>query len=377
MISFRGKTANIDNPIICRVVTHSDDFASLDNDFLLTDNVDMPHSNFPGYLLISKNRFPQNSDLKIFQFNEKVDGIKKGDVLLIDPKGIVTRLYDADSHTNSLFLTEKCNCRCMMCPQPPRKEDIMDWADICVQTIKLIDPSIECLGITGGEPTRNWTGLMRVLDSCNKYLPETKIQLLTNGRIFKDYKKAEELAEIAGNKILIGISIYSDVDGHHDKLCGTRGAFWDSIEGLYNLERVGIPIELRTVIMKENYERLKGFSNFVYRNLPFVAYVVFMAMEPIGNAHKNIKKLWIDPADYMENLEEAIKILSRRDINTLIFNHQLCTLPNNLWPLSVKSISEWKIIYSDECDSCIEKQKCGGFFFSQKDKRSRMIRPIR
>jgi His-Xaa-Ser system radical SAM maturase HxsC len=265
----------------------------------------------------------------------------------------------------------------MMCPQPPRKEDIMDWVEICVQTIKLINPSTECLGITGGEPTRNWTGLMRVLDSCNKYLPETKFQLLTNGRIFKDYKKAEELAEIAGNKILIGLSIYSDVDGHHDKLCGTRGAFWDSIEGLYNLERVGIPIELRTVIMKENYERLKGFSNFVYRNLPFVACVVFMAMEPIGNAHKNIKKLWIDPADYMENLEEAIKILSRRDINTLIFNHQLCTLPNNLWPLSVKSISEWKIIYLDECNSCIEKQKCGGFFFSQKDIRSRMIRPIR
>ena len=60
----------------------------------------------------------------------------------------------------------------------------------------------------------------------------------------------------------------------------------------------------------------------------------------------------------------------------IIYNHQLCTLPQQLWPLSRKSISTWKNIYLPICEKCQEKPNCGGFFTSALTRHSEQIFPI-
>jgi hypothetical protein len=100
-------------------------------------------------------------------------------------------------------------------------------------------------------------------------------------------------------------------------------------------------------------------------------------MEPIGNALDNIEKLWIDPIDYNEELENAIKILHYRDLHVSIYNSQLCILSEKMRKFAVKSISEWKNIYVDDCEECILKPDCPGFFASSKDYHSRGIKSIK
>ena len=101
-----------------------------------------------------------------------------------------------------------------------------------------------------------------------------------------------------------------------------------------------------------------------------------MGMEHIGYAPRNMSTLWIDPHDYQDQLEEAVELLSTRGMNVSIYNHQLCVLRESLWKFARKSISDWKNMYIEECDSCGVRNNCGGFFQWPTKLRSRYIHPL-
>jgi len=85
-------------------------------------------------------------------------------------------------------------------------------------------------------------------------------------------------------------------------------------------------------------------------------------LEPIGFGRSNYDALWVDPVEYTLQLAEAADELLQGNIPFSIYNHQLCTIPEKLWPFCVPSIFEWKNIYIEECVSCQVKSRCGGFF---------------
>lgn len=60
----------------------------------------------------------------------------------------------------------------------------------------------------------------------------------------------------------------------------------------------------------------------------------------------------------------------------MVYNHQLCLIDRELWPWTVKSISDWKNEYHPECLACSVRERCGGFFFSAKYQMSEHIRAI-
>jgi len=206
--------------------------------------------------------------------------------------------------------------------------------------------------------------------------PSTNIQILSNGIIFKEIKYVSELAHVCGSSLCIGIPLYSDIYEIHDKIVGRRGAFWDTIESLYNLERYNIYIELRTIIMKKNSKRLPNWANFIIRYLPFVGHVAIMGLEPCGRAKDNFYKISIKTEKIFKELTSCVLILSRFGINSMIFNIPLCNLPVFLWKFSHKSISEWKRKYSDVCSKCILKNSCGGYFESWSTIRDFNVHPL-
>jgi len=66
--------------------------------------------------------------------------IENDDVLLVDPqKELITTLYDKSSRHNVIFVTARCNCSCIMCPQPPRP-DAEGQNDINKRLIQLMAP---------------------------------------------------------------------------------------------------------------------------------------------------------------------------------------------------------------------------------------------
>jgi len=105
---------------------------------------------------------------------------------------------------------------------------------------------------------------------------------------------------------------------------------------------------------------------FIARNLIFVDHVALMGLEMMGFTRANLDKLWIDPYEYKNTLSKALEVLNSYGIKTSIYNHQLCVVNLDVKPNYVKSISDWKNEYVEECDSCIKKNECGGFFSSSK-----------
>jgi His-Xaa-Ser system radical SAM maturase HxsC len=293
----------------------------------------------------------------------------------MDPTGKITVLFDISSNDNAILVTNRCNCSCIMCPQPPDKdpENIFEQSLLLTSLIK--NKMRGHLGITGGEPTVLGENLIRIIESARKNLPNTIITLLTNGKKLSDFEFTKTIVNSGWPNLRIEVPLYSDNDETHDFIVGANGSFYETMEGLHNLALLRQPVGLRTVLHAKTVSRLGQYSEFIYRNLPFVFQVAFMGMETTGNAQDNLERLWVDPFDYRELLSAAVHHLSRRNVPVSIYNHQLCLLPSDLWPFARKSISTWKEKYLDACECCYLKSACGGIFGTNY-KNSAFIHPL-
>jgi His-Xaa-Ser system radical SAM maturase HxsC len=301
--------------------------------------------------------------------------LHEGDIALIEPDGRIKILYEIESPHNSLFVTNRCNCHCVMCPQPP-SDDPDDLMNQNLFIISHLDRNkTERLGITGGEPTLLGDKLIYLLEECRKRLPDTSITLLTNGRKLSDLQFAKDVVRAGLPLTVFDIPLYADNDTEHDRIMGAKGSFYETIQGMHNLALLGQPVGLRTVLFSLTIERLVDYVEFVYRNLPFVFHVALMGMETTGLAAKNLDALWVDPYDYLSQLSEAVFFLNRRGIPVSIYNHQLCLLPRKLWPFAQRSISTWKVSYLPVCEECRVNENCCGIF-STGVKHSKYISPI-
>lgn len=304
--------------------------------------------------------------------------IRPGDVVRLRPSSsLVSVLYRRGASANTLFATERCNSLCLMCSQPPRDDDDSWRIDEMLRLISLIDQGEPQLGITGGEPTLLGPGLARILEACRLYLPDTRLQILTNGRTFADPNLAERLVPIDREGTTWAVPLYGDVAALHDEVVAVGGAFAETLDGLFELGRLGAQIEIRVVLHKLTIPRLPQIVSFIYRNLPFVRHVALMGLEPMGFAKSNRERLWIDPADYLDELDSAVSHLANRGMPVSIYNLPLCVLPRSLWPFARQSISDWKNVYPQECEGCAVRDHCAGFFASAGPTwRSRAIHPL-
>ncbi|HYR22320.1 MAG TPA: His-Xaa-Ser system radical SAM maturase HxsC [Chthoniobacterales bacterium] len=290
--------------------------------------------------------------------------LSPGDIVRVNREaGEIRVLYRRNSPHNTLFFTERCNSRCLMCSQPPRAINDDHLIEDILEAIPLMSSNTPEICITGGEPTLLGERFLAVVEATKQWLPNTSLHVLSNGRLFS-MKFARQVAAIRHRNLMIGIPLYSDVASKHDFVVQAEGAFDETVRGIMNLERCDQRVEIRVVIHKQTSERLPQTARFIARNIPFVAQVALMGLEMIGFTKTNLDAIWIDPADYQSQLSAAVSELRQAGINVMIYNHQLCVLSKELWPFARKSISDWKNIYMRECDECCVRDSCGGFFAS-------------
>jgi len=312
----------------------------------------------------------------LLQLPPELNYLRTGDIIRVSTNGELSVLYRKNSRFNTMLVTERCNSKCLMCSQPPRdiNDDFLieDW----LEAIRLMSPETAELGITGGEPTLRFQGLLDLIAATKEHLPNTALHMLSNGRLFCYLKYAQRIAAIGHRDFVIGIPIYSDVPTIHDFVVQAEKAFEQTLLGILNLARVHQRIEIRFVIHRQTVDRLPQFARFVARNLPFVDHVALMGLEIMGYTRSNLETLWIDPLDFQQQLEAAVFELNWAGLPVSIYNLPLCLLPKPLWRYSRQSISDWKNIYFDECQKCAVQEFCAGFFASAEMKRSRFIRPL-
>jgi His-Xaa-Ser system radical SAM maturase HxsC len=301
----------------------------------------------------------------------------EGHIVTIEPKsGFVRTIFRPESPHNTIFTTDRCNSNCLMCSQPPKEVDDSYLVDTNLKMLSLIKSSPEYLGITGGEPTLLGPDLIRLLETARDRLPNTHIHMLTNGRLYKDLSFVRRIASIKHPSFVSAIPLYADVAGIHDYIVQAKGAFDETVEGLYNAAEAGLAVEIRIVLHKQSIPRLCQLAQFIYWNFPFAVHVAFMGLENMGYVKKNWDELWIDPVEYMDTLSAAVRYLYLRRMNISIYNLQLCLIPPSLWSFARKSISDFKNEYLDICSKCTVKNHCAGLFLSQLKRHSQHIQAL-
>lgn len=303
--------------------------------------------------------------------------VQPGDVVELRPgSSKIAVRYRRGGNGNVLFATERCNSFCLMCSQPPRDVDDGWRVEQLCDLVELIDKDEQSLAISGGEPTLLGSGLERVIRRCAEILPNTHLHVLSNGRRFEDQAYAATFTD-AHPSLTWGIPLYGDHQSLHDYIVQSRGAFAQTVRGLYALHAAGQRIEIRVVLTRPVIQRLPDLARYLYRNLPFVEHVALMGTEPIGFAKAHHEALWIDPADLGPSLLKATHFLDRRNFAVSLYNLPLCVLPAELWPFTQRSISDWKQRYLPVCEGCALKAQCGGFFsWITPEWTSRAIAPI-
>lgn len=291
--------------------------------------------------------------------------LRDGDIIRLSPgRGTYRVLFRAQSRHNAILLTERCNHFCLMCSQPPRDVNdswIMDDVERLIPMLPVTTPEI---GFTGGEPTLYGDRFIRLMELTKRVLPRTAIHVLSNGRRFADTEFTATYAAVDHPDLMVGIPLYSDDPVRHNYVVQAENAFAETVRGILNLKRFRQRVELRVVIHRQTIDRLPRLAEYITRNLLFVDQVALMGLEITGFTRGNLDKLWVDPYDYQTQLEAAVEILSAYGIRTLVYNHQLCVVPERVRPFCVRSISDWKNEYLPQCSQCSLRPECGGFFAS-------------
>lgn len=289
--------------------------------------------------------------------------LQAGDVVMCRGESgeVIVLLRESDTH-HALFMTNRCNSRCLMCSQPPTTADD-DWLVAeAIDAIRHVRRAPRVLGLTGGEPLLLRGRLREVLNAIGRWLPDTQVEILTNGRLLAEFDLAAHLLRGLGTRVRWLVPLYGHADFVHDFVVQARGAFDESIAGLLALQAAQQPIQLRIVLIEPVLQVLPELVGFIGRNLPFVREVALMGCEPIGFALAHREQCEVDLSTWGSTLEQAARVLRRHQVPCLFMNAPLCALPRMLRPFAHRSISDWKNVYADECGQCTVRDDCTGLF---------------
>lgn len=308
------------------------------------------------------------SDGSFFQVTEetiaKLQIANDGDVFEFDSSGKAFCCYDSSSGDNTLFVTNRCNCNCVMCPMPEalRKSGNGYSAEQLVDLIRYYPSNSEHITITGGEPFLLKKSLFLVLAKLKESLPKTDFLLLTNGRAFCIDDYAQLMKDKSPTNMLIGIPIHGATQITHDSIMQSQGSFQQTLTGIANLLRVGMNVEIRLVINRLNANEISEIAKLIVKDYPSVNCVKIMAMEMTGSAANNKDLVWISYPEAFRASKDAVDILVEHGIDVGLYNFPLCCVDSHYWTICEKSISRNKIRFDLECDDCSVRDACGGVF---------------
>jgi His-Xaa-Ser system radical SAM maturase HxsC len=300
-------------------------------------------------------------------------------VRLVEGQRKVTVCFRASDRHHTLFVTNQCNSRCLMCSQPPTPQEDEWLFDEAMEIVALVEEAPTVIGISGGEPTLHPQRLRALLDVIHSRWPSTQVEVLTNARRLGDEGSAGLLLDgLAVGRTTWLVPLYGASDEVHDFVVQSPGAFDETIAGLLHLQQHGQCIQLRTVLVRPVIDDLAAWAEFVVRNLPFIDAVALMATEPIGFALANQDISVIDVGQCVNELVAATAMLVAHQMRPVLMNMPLCKLPERLRSLAAVSISDWKNAYAPECADCTLRSSCAGFFVGDKTSVYRTgLKPVR
>jgi His-Xaa-Ser system radical SAM maturase HxsC len=246
-----------------------------------------------------------------------------------------------------------------MCSQPPKKHHVDLFQELKIAAS--LAPPRAYIGISGGEPLLHKRQLLEMLAEVTTERPDVSFHVLTNGQHFND-DDVTLLKQIGTGKVLWGIPLYAPNAALHDMIVKKTGAFARLLESLSVLFRAGSAIELRTVVLEQNYASMPALASFVGTTLPFVDRWAIMQLESIGYGRMNWNQIFKDTSVDFEAIAKAINISSTKGVPVQLYNFPLCSIPEVYRGRAPATISDWKNKFETFCSECSSRSRCGGFF---------------
>jgi len=218
----------------------------------------------------------------------------------------------------------------------------------------------ENINITGGEPTIH-PDFLKLLKWFRSNFPQNRIVIASNVRRFYYPLFAKEALKT--NNVTWEISFHGWNKKSCEAIALAPNSFNQTVKGIYNILKYRNDfheIELRVVIIKQNYQSLDKILNFIYEHFPGVDRVVLIFEEIEGSCEKNFKFVGITYSEVKNILEKNVKKWAGKFNELRLYHFPLCVLNYSLWKYV------WRTLYQDEvsflpiCKECLYKKYCLG-----------------
>ena len=214
-----------------------------------------------------------------------------------------------------LALGNRCNHKCFFCPCGKNSEKAL-----CGDTKQLIEAiaegvrenRIDHITLSGGEPTLH-PNFHEILSFCIEN--SLSISLLSNGETFHDRVYLERcLGGLDLSSFQVTTAIHSMMPELHEKVTGVSGSFDRTVKGLHNIINMNIPVTIKQVISKWNYEQLPDFVNMVFETFGPKTSVTLCGMDFCGMTQDKIDEVAIGYTKIGPYLEKALdNVISLRE----------------------------------------------------------------
>ena len=116
MKQIKGIPINIEEDVLGRITLKKRSVFNRKDYILVADGLPKIPS---GYSAVITNYQLSGNGCSCAVDKQELCEFSEGDVVLISRNGEIIFLYEINSLHNAIFATERCNHRCIMCPQPP------------------------------------------------------------------------------------------------------------------------------------------------------------------------------------------------------------------------------------------------------------------
>lgn len=185
-------------------------------------------------------------------------------------------------HTAYMQITRKCNNKCIFCSNPCFDKEI-DIEEIKKRLSFYKKKGVNEIIFSGGEPTE-CPLLPQAIEMARSYGMYPKI--ITNGVNLHDFNYAKKLKDAGLNHL--HISIHSHIEEDSDLITTKEGHFKKTIKGIENCIKIGMEININTVINSLNAKYLSEFVKYFIEKFPEVKHYVFNNIDA-GESDKQIK----------------------------------------------------------------------------------------
>ena len=160
---------------------------------------------------------------------------------------------------NILELTNRCNNYCVICQDNPVQGEVMkSFPELKNEVNYFVSRGTKMISIYGGEPYLN-----KNIDKILEYIGQFNIacNISTNARIFSYEPIVKNLRKL--KRVSVITTLFSRKKDIHEYITDTPSSYNQTIRGIKNLIKVGIPLVVTITITKKNVNDLLATVRFL------------------------------------------------------------------------------------------------------------------